>query len=186
MENFDWKVTNSKQILKDRWISLRADRCVMPTGTVLDPYYVLEYPDWTNIAAITPEKEMVLIRHYRHGIGKTVIELPAGCIDKQDPSPAESAERELLEETGYKGSPMKKLCKISANPATHTNLTHGFLTLNAEKIQEQTLDDTEQIEVILAPLPRVMKLLDEGAFYQSLNISTLFYAFRELKKEGYL
>ncbi|PWB82401.1 MAG: NUDIX hydrolase, partial [Methylocystaceae bacterium] len=43
-----WEVRASRRLLHDRWISLRADHCVTQRGVVLDPYYVLEYPDWVH------------------------------------------------------------------------------------------------------------------------------------------
>jgi hypothetical protein len=44
MPEFDWKVTQSDYVLNNRWIRVRADACETPTGHVIAPYYVLEYP----------------------------------------------------------------------------------------------------------------------------------------------
>jgi 16S rRNA processing protein RimM len=49
-----WRVTASRQVHKDRWISLRADDCVTDEGAVVAPFYVLEYPDWVDVVASTP------------------------------------------------------------------------------------------------------------------------------------
>jgi len=63
--------------------------------------YVLEYPDWISVFGLTLKREVVLVKLYRHGTGKTLLELPSGKVDEQDESPLETAKRELLEETGY-------------------------------------------------------------------------------------
>ncbi len=55
-----WRITASRYVHKDRWISVRADDCVTEAGTRIAPYYVLEYPDWVHIVAVTPEHQLVL------------------------------------------------------------------------------------------------------------------------------
>ncbi len=42
----------------------------MPNGTIVDPYYVLEYPTWVNIVALTKNQEVILVKQYRHGLIK--------------------------------------------------------------------------------------------------------------------
>ncbi len=47
-----WKVTASRYLLRDQWLTVRADDCVTETGATLAPYYVLEYPDWAHAAEV--------------------------------------------------------------------------------------------------------------------------------------
>ena len=176
MEDFNWSILESKNVVKDRWISLRADTCKMPNGTIVTPYYVLEYPTWVNVVAITKNKEVVLVRQYRHGCQKTLLELPAGRMEVTDKCPIEVIKRELLEETGYTGTEFIHTCTISANPANHNILTYCYLALNVELTREPHLDDTEQIQVILKPLDDVIKDLKEKIFLQALHVSSIFYA----------
>lgn len=176
MKNLKWSVLKSEYIIKDRWISLRADTCSMPSGKIVDPYYVLEYPDWVNVVALTKEREAILIRQYRHGCGKTLLELPSGCMEASDRSPAEAVKRELLEETGYTCSELIDLGSVSANPSNHNNLTHCFLGLDAVMSKEPHPDDTEELVVVLKPLDEVIEYLKKGEFLQALHVSTLFKA----------
>ena len=58
---------------------------------------------------------------------------------------------------------------ISANPSTHTNLTHCFLATNVEPIDHQHLEDTEDLSVHLLTFEEVKQLLENNEIMQSLN-----------------
>src|SRR3981081_726450 len=96
-----WQIKASHVIHRDRWISLRADDWVTESGVEIAPYYVLEYRDWVHVVAITPSREVVLVRQYRHAIGEVSTEIPAGALDPGETDSLAAAARELREETGY-------------------------------------------------------------------------------------
>ena len=76
--NQEWRVLSQKTLLLDRWINVRADSCVTPSGRKIEPYYVLTYPDWVNVVTVTRDDCMVMIRQYRHAANKIILELPGG------------------------------------------------------------------------------------------------------------
>ena len=76
MRDLNWKLLSSEYLFKDNWATLRADTCQMPNGNIISPYYVLEYPDWGNVVAITEDNQAILIRQYRHAAGEVILELP--------------------------------------------------------------------------------------------------------------
>jgi len=117
--------------VQDKWLSLRADTCKMPDGQIVKPFYVFEYSPWVNVVAITKNQEVVLVEQYRHGIQKTVLELPGGSMDSEDISPLVAAKRELLEESGYTTNNFVKTGTISRNSSSHINLIHCFLATDA-------------------------------------------------------
>ncbi|MGH1573479.1 NUDIX hydrolase [Methylobacterium sp. P31] len=96
-----WTIRGSRHVLKDRWLGLRADDCVMPSGHVLAPYYVLEAPDIALVLGIDEADHVILVRQYRHAYGGVSLELPGGLIDPADRDIVAAAEREMREETGY-------------------------------------------------------------------------------------
>lgn len=175
MLELNWKLLSSEYLFKDHWATLRADTCEMPNGNIIKPYYVLEYPDWVNVVALTEEKEVIVIKQYRHAAGEVVLEIPGGCIDK-DETPEAAVRRELLEETGYAFEEVELLSILYANPATGNNKTHCFLATGGKKVQEQELDGGEEIVVELVSIERLKELLLENQFGQALHSSGIFYA----------
>lgn len=152
-----WKVLNSKISYQDRWIKVRSDSCQTLSGKVIEPYHVLEYPDWVNVVALTQQQEIVLVRQYRHGSQKIMTELPSGAIEKNDLSPEAAARRELLEETGFSGDRFFEIGSYSPNPANHSNTCYAFLALDVYSVQEQMPDPTEDLEVIRLPFKEFLR-----------------------------
>ena len=166
-----WKILESQQIYK----YVRIDKCELPNGMTIDGF-VLDYGDWATILALTRQQEVVLVRQYRHGAQKVILELPGGAMEAKDGSPIQSARRELLEETGYTSDNFIQIGCVSPNPANQTNPIYSFLALDAEKVDAQHLDDTEDIEVVLKPLEEVIRMAKTGELLQSMQVSAVFFA----------
>jgi 8-oxo-dGTP pyrophosphatase MutT (NUDIX family) len=179
-----WNILASRTILSDRWIHLRADRCQMPDGQIVDPFYVLEYPDWLNAVALTAEGEVILTRQYRHGVGSVILELPSGTVEDEDASPEAAMRRELLEETGYVFSELYATSIVSSNPDKCTNLVHSFLAVGGQRIQDPKPGAGEQIELELVSIPEFRRLLRENAFLQSMHVASAYYALEHLDRFG--
>lgn len=180
-EKLDWNTVSQKYLIRDQWINLRADVCKMPDGKIVEPYYVLEYPDWVNVTAITDREEVIMVRQYRHAYGKVVLELPGGVVDPGE-SYATAAQRELLEETGYTATHFEELARTSPNPSNQTNLSVSYLATGAKKASAQKLDHTEDIEVVVMPLEEVMQLLRSNKIVQAMHVTSLYYVLQKLKE----
>lgn len=178
MENNDmkWKTLSQRYLIEKPWLTARVDKVELPTGAVIDEYYVLEYPDWVNTIAVTKEGKFVFVRQYRYALGKTVNELCAGVIEKGE-EPMAAAKRELMEETGFGGGNWQEWMTISANPSTHTNLTHCFLATDVEQKGEQHLDAAEDVQVRIFTRQEVEDMLQKGEVWQSLMAAPLWKYF---------
>lgn len=169
-----WQVTSSRTVLKDRWIDLRAESCVTASGTVIEPYYVLSYPDWVHVVALTDVDELVLVRQYRHGVGSTVLELPGGAADASDADMAAAARRELLEETGFGAAEMQHVTTLFPNPATQSNRLHIMLATGLRREAAQSLDPGEDgLAVELVPLATALAGLQGGLIGQAMHVAGL-------------
>ena len=155
-----WEIIESEYLIRRPWLTARRDRVKLPTGVEIPEYYILEYPDWVNVIAITQEGKFVLVRQYRHGIKETRYEICAGVCETGE-EPLLSAQRELYEETGYGNGNWTKLMTVSANASTMTNITHCYLATEVERISTQHLEETEDLTVHLLSEEEIQKRVKE-------------------------
>jgi ADP-ribose pyrophosphatase len=175
----DWKKISSKYLSKHIYFTAREDRCEMPDGKIVDPYFVVELPETVCAMAITENNEVVLVKQYRHPIEETILELPGGFIDENETAEMAVA-RELQEETGYRFSGFQYLGRVAANPGVLNNFTVLFLATGGKKVTDQHLDTNEEIEVKLFSIAAVREMLMNNEFKQALHTTCLFYAFQKL------
>lgn len=175
-EEKKWEILKSEYLIRRPWLTARKDCIKMPNGQINDEFYVLEYPDWANVIAITEDGLFVMERQYRHGLGITAYEISAGvCEEGEDPMDA--AKRELLEETGYAGGKWSRIMTISQNTSTSSNLCHCFLAEGVRKVAGQNLERTEDISVHLLSEEEVRTLLVEDSIRQALMAAPLWKYF---------
>ncbi len=83
-----------------------------------------------GILAITDADEILLVEQFRIPVGKNVIEIPAGLVgdepEFQGESLADSAIRELLEETGYRAGKIDPLLSSPTSAGMTPETTHFF------------------------------------------------------------
>ena len=175
-EEKKWKILSTEYLVQRPWLTARRDVAELPDGRINHEYYVLEYPDWVNIIALTKDGKIVMERQYRHALGNTCYELPCGVIEKGE-TPLEAAKRELLEETGFAGGEWQEWMTLSPNPATSTNLAHSFLAVDVEKVSGQHLDATEDIDVYILEPDYVRELLQNNQILQALMAAPLWKYF---------
>lgn len=167
-----WKLLESEYLIQRPWLTARCDKVQLPNGTIHDEYYVLEYPTWINVIAITDEEKYVMVEQYRHGLQDIFTEIVAGVVESGEP-PLEAAKRELLEETGFGGGEWSLNAVLSANPGSMNNLTYSFIAKGVKKICEQHLDETEDINVKLLSEDEVRRMLRNDEVKQALMAAPL-------------
>lgn len=171
-----WETIDSRYVIRRPWLTARCDTVRLPNGTIHPEYYVLEYPTWINVIAITSDGDFVMVEQYRHGLGDVFTELVAGVAEEGE-TPMETARRELLEETGYGNGTWQQFMVLSQNPSSTNNLTYTFLATDVEKIDTQHLDATEDIAVRLLTPTEVKQLLLDNRIKQSLMAAPLWKYF---------
>ena len=170
-----WPRLGSEIVGDYRIFRLRRDRAHSPHDGREFQFYVLEAPDWINVIPLTPEGKVVLIRQYRHGTEEISLEIPGGMVDEEDGSPAATARRELLEETGYAAEEVIPIGRVAPNPAFLDNCCHTFLARNARPIAEPQFDGAEYIELELVDLDEIPALITGGRITHALVVAAFYY-----------
>jgi ADP-ribose pyrophosphatase len=172
-----WKTLSSRYLIRDRWMTLRADTCEGASGNVIDPYYVQESTPWVHVVAFDSSDRMLVIEQYRHGLGQVVTEIPCGCVDANE-SPLESMKRELLEETGSVAERWEDMLPFSPNPARFSNLTYPFIAYGTKVVAPQKLDESEEIEFKFIEVPQVLSMIEQGIISHPIHVTSILLAFR--------
>jgi 8-oxo-dGTP pyrophosphatase MutT (NUDIX family) len=178
LEIRSWTVNRSSTIIRDRWIDLRADDCTTPAGVRISPYYVLRYPDWAHSICLDQDNRVCVVKQYRHGALRVMMELPGGVVEAGE-DPLMAAKRELLEETGIRATQWRACGSFSPNPATHTNRFHVF-ACRVQSIGAPRPDESEEIQSGFLTLAQIRAAIDSGEFGQLLHIGALCRALNQL------
>lgn len=181
-----WKLVNTEHVVTDRWIDFRRLSYEMPDGTLFEPFYNYSRRSYVVIAATDTEGNYICVRQYRQGIGAVTTEFPAGGIENygttdyektgREEDPLEAARRELIEETGYTSDDWTHLLTIPSDATLGDNYAHLYLAKNCRKVQGQTLDETEFMNVTVIPPAELEKMAAAGQFQQAIHVLTLMLA----------
>jgi len=177
-----WTVDASRHVLRDRWLSVRADDCRTNEGVSIAPFYVLEYPDWVQVVAIDTNDQIVLVQQYRHGLGVISLELPAGGFEPADVGPLQAAARELAEETGCVATSLRLIASLSPNPASHNNRVHVVLAEGVDYHQSPEQEPTERLNVFRKPVGEVVRLALAGEMVQAIHVASLALALSSINR----
>ena len=181
MQPTPWKKLSSTYLHQSHWLNLRADRCEISPGKVIEPYYVIETMDWVHVVAVTQDRQVILVRQFRYAGDCVSEEIPGGLRDAGE-APLETAKRELLEEAGAVSNKWIHLASLRPDPARMTNHVHTFLALDASLKGTQSLDETEDLHPHLKTFDEVDGLIDRGIFCQSTQVASYLLARRYLAR----
>lgn len=151
------KLYNDKINIQNKFLS--RELVVHPGSVVIIP--ILN--DKTN--------NIILIKQFRYAINKTILELPAGTLKKNE-TPLSCAKRELQEETGYRAKFFKKIAEFYPSPGIMTEKMHLFIAKNLVK-SKQNFDIDEKIKVIVINLDKTIKMILKGHIKDAKTISGL-------------
>lgn len=171
-----WTLIESSYLFRHNYLTIRKVKIITQRGVTIPDYFVIEYPNWINVIAITEDGLFVMEEQYRHGLGIIEYELCAGMID-EDETPLEAAQRELREETGYSGGEWRLFMSSSPNPSSMNNINYTFLATGVKKLYEQELDERECINVTLMTKDEVKSLLCDNKIMEGIMQAPLWKYF---------
>lgn len=121
---------------------------ILPNGKPKKAY-ISNKRDFVVGLPITRKDEVILVREFRPGLERIMLDLPSGSLIEGE-EPMVGMERELLEETGYRG--IVEFVNRSPTAPFSTQHRNTFLIRDCEKVQEPQLDHDEFLEVVVMPL----------------------------------
>jgi ADP-ribose pyrophosphatase len=184
MRKRDWRVTASSYVVDSPFLRLRKDRIELPDGTIVEDYYVRESRGFVIVFAITQGNQVLLVRQYKHGIARELLELPAGAIDPAE-QPLETAIRELQEETGYTARSMEHVRSFVVDPTNSDTLAHLFIARDALATTHQNLDVTEEIALQLVSLDDLGRLVSEGTIDSVSHVASIYVVLELLRRNAH-
>jgi ADP-ribose pyrophosphatase len=169
-----WETLRSSPVGQFRIFSIRSDLKVSPRTGAEHDFYVIDAPNWVNVIALTPAREMVLVEQFRHGTNTVELEIPGGVMDATDASPEVTGMRELREETGYAGEAARIIGKVLPNPAILSNTCFTVLVENCRLLHPVEFDHGEDLATRLVPESEIEGLVTSGIIRHSLVVAALY------------
>ena len=189
-EGLRWETVRTEHVVKDEWIDFRRMAYRLPDGVISEPFYNYSRRSYVVIAAKDADGRYLVVRQFRHGIGKVTTEFPAGGIETKgeteygepEEEPLEAAKRELLEETGCVSDKWRHLVTVPADATMADNYAYVFMAEDCRRVSGQSLDSTEFLDVGHLSGNEIRELIDSGRFEQAIHIMAWLMA--ERIKEG--
>ena len=170
-----FELASSERIYDSYWCGLRRDHVELAGGK-LQEYHVFEIHDAVAVVPVLPDRSIVMLWQYRHPIRKTHWEVPAGRVDEGE-SPAQAAEREMLEETGYRAKELVHLGGFHPTNGISPHHAELYAALDCELVQAPEPGPTEKFSVHVLPEAEVKRRLHRGDFEDGFTALALFYWF---------
>ena len=131
-----WPVVSSTEQVRGPIVTVRNDLVRMPDGDVV-PRQVVQHPGAVAVVALDEAGQVLMIRQYRHPVGRLLWELPAGLRDVAGEPAAQTGRRELLEETGYRARDWHVLADYYSSPGISTERIRVFLARELHAVPEE-------------------------------------------------
>jgi 8-oxo-dGTP pyrophosphatase MutT (NUDIX family) len=177
-----WKVVGDSSYFRGVLVTLRTDRVQMPGGE-LAKRDVVEHPGAVAIVALDRDGRVLLIRHYRHPAGHLLWEIPAGLRDVAGEDPRATAERELLEEAGYRASDWQELADFFTSPGILTERVRVFLARGVTFVPESErgghAPEHEEAHLLVrwVPLHQAVRLFLAGDLHNGVTAVGILSAY---------
>jgi ADP-ribose pyrophosphatase len=168
---------SSTRAYTGRIISLDVDEVRYPDGST-GSLEIIRHPGASAVLPmLRPEDddpEVLLIRQYRYAADGYLYEVPAGRLDAGE-SPADCANRELREETGYTADRVEHLFTMFTTPGFTDEKIHLFLATGLT-LGESAREADEFLELVPTRLSRALSMVEQGDIQDAKTALALLYA----------
>jgi ADP-ribose pyrophosphatase len=178
-----WPVASSAEKYQGRIISVRVDTIRSPDGNTAERE-VVTHPGAVGVVALDesgPAPRVLMIRQYRHPVGRLLWELPAGLRDVAGEPLLRTGRRELLEETGYRAARWDLLVDYFSSPGIITERLRVFLARGPELVPASERDfvpENEEAHLLVdwVPLDEAVRLALAGELHNGLAVTGILAA----------
>jgi 8-oxo-dGTP pyrophosphatase MutT (NUDIX family) len=178
-----WKTLQSETVLDDEYMKIRKEVCQLPDGNIIQNFFIKDSPDYVVVFCLTKDKQVILVRQYRHAVGDITLELPAGLQSRHDINVKEAARRELMEETGYSAKTLEHMGEVYADPTRTKAKLHIFYAPDSEKISMPAGKNYEQTEIELVEIEDLKKLIEQKTINSLTQIMVIQFILNHLNND---
>jgi ADP-ribose pyrophosphatase len=132
------------------------------------------HPGGAVVVPVKDDGKIILVKQFRYPLQNTLIELPAGKLDK-DEDPLVCATRELEEETGYKAKEIKKLGRIYTAPGYCTEILHIYSARGLTPGNHNREEGEQGMEIFELSINEIEKMITNGEITDAKTIVGIFY-----------
>ena len=155
-----WRVLAAEIALdQPPWLRVIRQTVELPNGARIADYLLTPGRDFAMVVALTDDEQVLLIKQYKHGLGRVVWDFPAGYLDAPDEDPLACAQRELCEETGYMAREWIPLGRWAMDSNRSATAAHLFFARGLTRVAEPHLDETEAIVHFTVPARQIPQFL---------------------------
>lgn len=159
--SLDEETVSSETVYQGVFLQIRKDKARLPDGSLHTREWVV-HPGASAILAVADDGQILMERQWRYPMGREYLEIPAGKIDAGE-SPLQTAQRELLEETGMRAEHWEPLTVIHPAIGFSNEVIHIFVARGLSGSAEHAaLDQGEQIETLWMSLEALMDRVRSG------------------------
>lgn len=174
MRPLDEKTLKTEQIFTGKVISLQVDEVELPNGRV-SKREIVKHPGAVAVIPITDENKIVMVEQYRKALERTIIEIPAGKLEKGE-KPEICAARELEEETGYECENMEWLISFYTSPGFADEIVHLYKATGLSKKENAaTTDEDEFVNLMEITLEESIQLIKDQQIYDAKTAYAVQY-----------
>jgi ADP-ribose pyrophosphatase len=169
------RLLSSEVVRRGRILEFRVDEVETADGH-RSRREIAGHPGGVAILALDPRDRVLLVRQWRHAIGRSLLEIPAGTLDRDDDGTIEdhgsAAARELEEETGYRAGRWEYLGSFFTAPGFTNEEMHLYLATELESAESDRIgpDDDERLELEAVPLPEAVAMATRGEIADAKSI----------------
>ncbi len=160
-------------VYKGTILDFYEDTMLLPNGKTEIWDFVSHRMGAACVLAVRPDGKILMVRQYRNALERVTLEVPAGKRDDVNEDTRVCAERELLEETGYRAGKIERLLSLKSTVAFCDEMIDVYLATDLEKVGDQKLDESESIDIEAWDLEDLMEMCYSGKLQDAKTVAAI-------------